>query len=102
LALYTHKQCETGNFFSTGKEAKDKQCDNPELTSWACCALKYKWHKSLSIYELVTGTGKPSIWTKTCPTSLCNIHLLWNVLVLNPEFMYMTRYGMILVQKQKL
>ena len=42
LALYTHKQCETGNFFSTGKEAKDKQCDNPELTSWACCALKYK------------------------------------------------------------
>ena len=77
---------------STGKSANDKQCENPELTSWASCALNCHWHMSLSMYKLVTGRGKPSTWIKTCPMSLCNIHLLWNVLGLNPEFKYISRY----------
>jgi len=43
--------------------------------------------------------------TKHMNNNLSNVtvqHLLWNVLVMNPEFKYITRYGMILVQKQKL
>jgi hypothetical protein len=111
LALNTQKKCITGNFFpwspeewhNTGEAANDKKYDNPELTHWARYTLKCQWHLGLSMYELVTGTRKPSIWTKMCPTSLCIIHLSWNVLVLNMILStYISRYGMTLAQKQKL